>query len=344
MRRELGMAVAVVVICAFLFYSNHHFLGVPNMIDVLRDIGMLGILAIGSSLVIITGGIDLSVGAIVCLTGVLIAKISSPSTGGLHYPLWIGISVAMGVALLIGLFQGFLVTRVGLQPFIVTLGGLMWIRGIAKVIIHGRTISFGGSGFSSLANHGVLYLGHHEAILSFPFLAFIAAVLLGIYVLHMTVFGRYLFAIGGNRDAAYYSGLPVRRVELSAYVISAATAGIAGIFYASFIQNAGPNVGHGYELYAIAAAVIGGVSLRGGEGTIVGVIIGTSMMEVINNGITMFHWHYRSATGHRHTFHLGTHWQDFITGAVILLAVIFDQISHMLARRKRLKSQAAKTS
>ena len=138
MRRELGMAVAVAVICAFLWYSNHHFIGQYNILDLLRSVGMLGILAIGSSLVIITGGIDLSVGAIVCLTGVLIAKISSPSTGGLHYPMWIGISVALLAALLIGIFQGLLVTRMGLQPFIVTLGGLMWIRGIAEVIITGR--------------------------------------------------------------------------------------------------------------------------------------------------------------------------------------------------------------
>ena len=343
MRRELGMAVAVAVICAFLWFSNHNFIGQYNVLDLLRSIGMLGILAIGSSLVIITGGIDLSVGAIVCLTGVLIAKLSSPSTGGLHYPLWIGISVALAVALLIGIFQGLLVTRMALQPSIVTLGGLMWIRGIAEVIINGRTISFGDSSFVNLANYGLIKVGH-EAVFSWPFLGFIAAILLGGYLLHMTVYGRYLFAIGGNRDAAYYSGLPVKRVELGAYVISALTAGISGIFYASFIQDAGPTVGHGYELYAIAAAVIGGVSLRGGEGTIVGVIIGTSMMEVINNGITMFQWHYHNARGQLRTFHLGTHWQDFITGAVILLAVTFDQISYFLAKRKRLKAQAAKAS
>ncbi len=338
MRRELGIFFAVLVMCGFLFWCNHDFGKAANILNVSRQAAMLGIFAIGSSFVIITGGIDLSVGAIIGLTGVLIAKISSPSEHCLHHPLWVGIIIAMAVALSIGLIQGLLISKLKLQPFIVTLAGMLLVRGLAQIITHGGTLGLGTSPLINLSTEGLFHYGYH-AILAYPVLIFIGVILLAGYLLHGTVFGRYVFAIGGNRDAAQYSGIPVDRVETLTYVISAGLAGVAGICYASYIGQMTYNVGNGYELNAIAAAVIGGVSLRGGEGSVPGAIIGSIMMEVIQNGIILFKWVYYTA-GQRHVFRLSSNWTYFITGAVILLAVLIDQLANILNKRKRLKRQA----
>ena len=338
MRRELGIFFAVLVMCGFLFWCNHDFGKAANILNVSRQAAMLGIFAIGSSFVIITGGIDLSVGAIIGLTGVLIAKISSPSEHCLHHPLWVGICIAMAVALLIGLIQGLLISKLKLQPFIVTLAGMLLVRGLAQIITHGGTLGLGSSPLINLSTEGLFHYGYH-AILAYPVLIFIGVILLAGYLLHGTVFGRYVFAIGGNRDAAQYSGIPVDRVETLTYVISAGLAGVAGICYASYIGQMTYNVGNGYELNAIAAAVIGGVSLRGGEGSVPGAIIGSIMMEVIQNGIILFKWVYYTA-GQRQVFRLSSNWTYFITGAVILLAVLIDQLANILNKRKRLKRQA----
>src|SRR5688572_28162318 len=208
MRRELGMGVALILMCLGLFISNPDFLGYSNSINTLRQISMLGIFAIGIGFVIVTGGIDLSIGSTIGLVGVLIAKLSSTSQGGLGYSLWIGIPVALGIALAIGLTQGLLITRLGLQPFIVTLGGMLTIRGVSQTIAEGGTISLGQSSLLELANAGWLNVGG-EPLLPYPLLMFLVVIAVSTYVLHFTVYGRYLYAIGGNRDAAQYSGINV---------------------------------------------------------------------------------------------------------------------------------------
>jgi ribose transport system permease protein len=161
------------------------------------------------------------------------------------------------------------------------------------------------------------------------------------YLLHFTVFGRYVYAIGGNREAAEYSGVPVRKVETLTYVISALSGGIAGVCYASYIGQMSQQVGIAYELYAIAAAVLGGVSLRGGEGTVVGSIIGSCIMRVIDNGINMFQWAYRDDAGLRRIFRLDTNWTFIIIGAVILVAVILDQVAHIVRSKARTRRAGA---
>jgi len=163
-------------------------------------------------------------------------------------------------------------------------------------------------------------------------------------VLHFTVFGRYVYAIGGNRDAAEYSGIAVQKVETITYVISAGLAGVAGICYAAYIGQMSQQVGIAFELYAIAAAVLGGVSLRGGEGTIIGIIIGTAIMRVINNGITMFQIGYRDANNVRRVWRLDTNWEFIIIGAVILIAVILDQVVHVLQAKSRTRRAGAATA
>ena len=163
MRRELGMGVALILMCLGLFVSNPDFLGYSNTINTMRQISMLGIFAIGIGFVIITGGIDLSIGSLIGLTGVIIAKLSSTATGGLGYPLWVGITVALGVVLSLGLIQGLLITRLKLQPFIVTLGGMLLFRGVSQTIAEGGTLSLGGSPLLNLSSKGYLDVGGSSA-------------------------------------------------------------------------------------------------------------------------------------------------------------------------------------
>ena len=341
MRRELGMLVALILLCTGLYFSNPAFVGSSNVVVVDREVAMLGIMAIGIGFVIITGGIDLSIGSIVGLTGVLIAKLTlAPSihadginVGGFGWPLWLAIVSALLCTALIGLIQGLLITRLKLQPFIVTLAGMLLLKGISETITRGGSLSLAKSLLARLPLTG--FFDRHNGIvwIPYPVVIFFAVAALAIYVLHFTVFGRYVFAIGGNRDAAEYSGINVKRVEVSAYVISALLAGVAGICFAARIKDMGQQVGESFELAAITATVLGGCSLRGGEGSIIGIIIGTAIMKVIENGITMFGVDWK----------LNPHWTNIIIGATILLAVTADQIAHILRSRKRTVSAVEKS-
>jgi ribose transport system permease protein len=336
MRRELGMTAALALMCVVLTVANSDFAGQSNAVNTIRQISMLGIYAIGSAFVIVTGGIDLSVGSIVGLTGVIIAKLSSQAAGGLGHSLGLGIAVALGVALLIGLLQGLLITRLKLQPFIVTLGGMLLIRGVSQTIVEGGTLSLGTSPLLRMANGG-LFLHGGDPLVPYPALIFLAVIALGTYLLHFSVFGRYVYAIGGNRDAAAYSGINVRRVETSTYVISAGLAGVAGVCYAAYIGQMSQQVGVAYELYAIAAVVLGGCSLRGGEGTVLGIIIGSAMMRVIDNGINMFQIRYQDQDGVPRLWRLNPNWTFIIVGGVILIAVVLDQVVHIVGAARRLR-------
>lgn len=338
MRRELGMGVALFCMCLGLWLLNPDFLGQSNAVNTLRQISMLGIFAIGIGFVIVTGGIDLSIGSMVGLTGVIIAKLSSSRAGGLGYSLWVGIPAALSVAVALGWMQGLLITRLGLQPFIVTLGGMLLFRGLSQTIAEGGTLSLGGSPLLELASEGLVHVDG-EPLLPYPFLIFLGVIAVGSYVLHATVYGRYLFAIGGNREAAEYSGIPVRRIETSTYVISAGAAGVAGVCYAAYIGQMSQQVGVAYELYGIAAAVLGGCSLRGGEGTVLGIVIGAAVMRVIDNGINMFQVAYTDEHGIERLWRLSPNWTFVIIGAVILVAVVLDQVAHMLHAQRRVSSR-----
>jgi ribose transport system permease protein len=331
------MASALLVICLGLFISNSDVLGQSNAVNTLRQISMLGIYSIGSGFVIITGGIDLSVGSVVGLTGVIIARVSSQATGGGGHSLVLGVTVALAVALLVGLLQGLLITRLNLQPFIVTLAGMLLIRGVSQTVVQGGTLSLGTSPLLKLANEG-LFMHGGDPLLPYPLLIFLGVIAVGGYLLHATVFGRYLYAIGGNRDAAAYSGIPVRRVETATYVISAGLAGVAGVCYAAYIGQMSQQVGIAYELYAIAAVVLGGCSLRGGEGTVLGIVIGSAMMKVIDNGINMFQVRTQDADGIPRLWRLNPNWTFIIVGAVILIAVILDQVVHVVQEKSRIRA------
>jgi ribose transport system permease protein len=334
------MAIALAVMCLGLFVSNPDFLGQSNAMNLLRQISMLGIFSIGIGFVIITGGIDLSIGSIIGLTGVLIAKLSSEAAGGMGLSLWIGIPVALTVAMLLGLAQGLLITRLKLQPFIVTLGVMLLLRGVSQTVVQGGTLSFGDSPLLKLANGGFLSIGG-EPIIPYPFVIFLAVIAIATYVLHFTVFGRYVYAIGGNREAARYSGIDVNKVETLTYVLCAGLGGVAGVCYASYIGQMSQQVGVAYEMYAIAAAVLGGCSLRGGEGTTLGIVIGSAVMKVIDNGINMFQIRYVDADRVPRFWRLDPNWTNIIIGSVILVAVILDQVVHMVQAARRVRKAGA---
>jgi ribose transport system permease protein len=340
MRRELGMLVALVLMCAGLWWSNPDFLGQSNSMNTLRQISMLGIYAIGIGFVIITGGIDLSIGSVIGLTGVVIAKLSSEAAGGMGLSLWVGIPVGLAIAILFGIVQGLLITRLKLQPFIVTLCFMLIIRGISQRIVQGGTLSLGGSPLLGLANGG-LFLYRGDPLLPYPLLIFLAVIGIASYILHFTVFGRYVYAIGGNRDAAEYSGINVKKIETLTYVISAGLGGVAGVCYAAYIGQMSQQVGVAYELYAIAAVVLGGCSLRGGEGTVLGIIIGSAIMRVIDNGINMFQLRYTDAEGILRIWRIDPNNTLTIVGSVILMAVVLDQVVHIVQAKRRTRKAGA---
>jgi ribose transport system permease protein len=325
------MLVALVVMCIGLWISNPAFVKHYNLLNYTRQVSMLGILAVGITFVIVAGGIDLSLGSIVGLTGVIIAKFYDMGA-----PVWLGIIVALAVAVLVGMSQGLLITRLQLQPFIVTLGFMLLLRGVSQTIARGGSLSLGDSHFRDL--EGGPFTINGNPLLPWAMVIFIVVTVIAAFALHFTVFGRYLYAIGGNRAAAEYSGVPVKRVETITYVISATLAAVAGICWAAYIGQMNHGVGVAYELLAIAAVVLGGVSLRGGEGTILGVVIGTAILKLIENGFAVFEFLYRDVSGRVRAWKLDENWYSWVMGAVILIAVILDQVVHLVQERRRTRS------
>jgi len=328
------MLVALVVLGFGLWLSNPDFLSHYNLFNLARQVSMLGILAVGITFVIVAGGIDLALGSMVGLTGVLIAKWYMSGQA-----IWVGSLIGVAVVIMIGVSEGSLITRLGLQPFIVTLGFMLMLRGVSQAVAKGGSLSLGDSAFRQLSESGPFKYGD-TALVPWVLIIFLVVVALAAFVLHFTVFGRYLYAIGGNRAAAEYSGIPVRRIETITYIIAASLAALAGICYAAYIGQMNHGVGVAYELFAIAAVVLGGVSLRGGEGTILGVVIGSAILKLIENGFAVFQIRYTDHEGVRRIWRPDDNWYFIVMGAVILIAVILDQVVHLVQERRRTRGAA----
>lgn len=301
-RKELGMLGALASLILVIILFNPNFLSTFNLQNLSRHIALLTIFAIGEAIVIISGGIDLSVGSVIGFVGLLVAHMALVT--GL--PLLWAILIGVAFSALIGFFHGWLITRLGLQPFIVTLGGMMVLRGLAQTLTEGRNLGF-GTQFESFRFIGMGSVG------SIPMPVLIMLVITGFFwfLLKYTLFGRYLYALGGNLEATRYSGVRVETVQVGAYMICATLAGIAGILYSAYLPSASPSMGIAYELYAVAAAVLGGCSLRGGEGSVLGVLVGAAIMRVMSNGIVLLG--------------ISTFWENTVIGAVIIAAVILDR-------------------
>ena len=304
-KKELGLLVLILVIGAATATWEPLFLSPQNLLNLANLTGLFGIFSIGIGLVIITGGIDLSVGSMFALLGVIFIDLLS----NYEWPWPLALAFVLAAGLGLGAIQGFLVTRMRIQPFVVTLCGLLIYRGAARYYTNDASMGFGYGG--DYATLQWLVTGRFYGVpFSFLFLMLVAAVMS--VVLHRSVFGRYLYAVGKNEEAARFSGIRTGRVIAGAYILCGMLAGITTVFLVFYTNSVSPSsFGNFYELYGIAAAVLGGCSLRGGEGSIVGIVLGTILLQVLQNLVNI--------VGIPSLLNFA------VMGTVILLGVLVDQ-------------------
>jgi ribose transport system permease protein len=322
MKKELGIAILLVVLCIVVAAINPRFLGASNMENMARLIGMYGIFSIGMGLVIITGGIDLSIGSVFALQGIILAIMLREW----NWPWPMAVLVSVLGVMLLGAMHGWFIAKIRMQPFIVTLCGLLFYRGMARFIANDETKGFGGEGFAALRQLATGSIGP----VPMPFILLIIIGVIAYVLLHRSVFGRYLYAVGRNEDAARYSGINSQMIILSTYVVEMFLVGIGGILIAFYTNSISPaNHGSSYELYAIAAAVLGGCSLRGGEGSILGIVIGTALLQVLQNLVNLLG--------------IPSSLNFAVMGAVIFLGVLVDQISGQRKKKQQVPTPAPLT-
>ena len=280
-RKELAVLLLLVALCAIVATASPQFLSVTNLQNVARLVGTYGMFSIGVGIVIITGGIDLSVGSICALLGVLLSMMLVEW----RWPAAVALAAVIALGGCLGAAHGLLVARLRLQPFIVTLCGLLLYRGAARYIAEDSTKGFGtGQGFEWVR---ALAAGSVGGV-PMPFVLMCVVAGLAWVLLHRSVFGRHLFAIGHNAEAAHYSGVNTRAVITWAYMLSGILAAFSAIVIAFYTNSISPaSHGNFYELYAIAAAVVGGCSLRGGEGSVLGIVMGAALLQVLRNLVNL---------------------------------------------------------
>jgi ribose transport system permease protein len=292
--------VSLIVLFVALSVASPYFLTANNLASVARQTAVFNTMALGMTIVIISGGIDLSVGSILGLSGLV-------GTMALErgYPIPVGVLIGLLVGTVCGLANGIMVTKLRIPPFVVTLGTLGIFRGLALIISNGLPVHRIPPGFS--------FLGEGN-LLGVPFVVWllvICAVAVHVILEH-TRLGRYAFAIGSNKIASLYAGIPVDFHVMAVYAIGGTLTGLAGMIEASRLMTGQPTAGQGYELQAIAAVVIGGGSLNGGEGSVVGTLIGAFIMGLLSNGADLLN--------------ISNYWQQVIIGSVIILAVTLDEL------------------
>jgi ribose transport system permease protein len=296
--------VAVILACIFLSFATDSFATSKNLYNITRNVTFVAIIALGMTLVIITGGIDLSVGSVLCLCSMILGVVMHAG-----YSIEVGIAASVATALVIGACHGLLIAYIGMPPFVVTLATLSIARSLAMVA-SGNTVvfQFGPDHDKLLAlGGGAWFFGIANPVVYMVVLALITG-----FILRWTRFGRYIYAIGGNEHAAILTGVPVRQIKVAVYMISSLSAGIAGIIQTGWLGAITTNIGTGLELQVIAAAVIGGAALAGGVGTALGAIVGAALIEVIRNSLGLLG--------------INAFWQGCFIGGAILFAVLFDRV------------------
>jgi ribose transport system permease protein len=323
MKKNMGIFLLLVVVFAFAAIKSPNFLSAYNLQNTIRWTSLFGIISIGVAFVIITGGIDLSIGSVIGLIGSLLPWL-------LYHKDWslaAALPAVLILSVLLGLAHGLLITKLHLRPFIVTLCGLLIYRGLARYITGDATQGYGTGTvhLKALVKGNVVeYVTGHAPAFDLPNVAIVLLItaLLAAFFLNRTIWGRYLFALGRNEEAARFSGIRTDRMVILTYVICAALAGVAGVLFSLDLNSVQPSgFGNFYELYAIAAAVLGGCSLRGGEGSILGVIIGTALMRVLYNAINMLG--------------IPTQLEFAIIGTVIRVGVAADEVVRQFAAARR---------
>jgi ribose transport system permease protein len=313
--RELNVLVAFVVLCLYFYWRRPEiFFLKANVAIIMRFVAIFGMLAIGEVFVIITGGIDLSVGSLTAFTGVICSWMMLKGIA------WFGIdAVPMGLAIvltliagsLIGVWHGFAVTKLNIPPFIITLGTLLIARGSASYLTKGYPVVFKrGDEFLKLGQGKVDFVPN-------AFLILIGMAIIAYIILSFTKVGYRIYAVGGNLEAARLSGINVTQIRILCYALSGFLAAVTGILLASRLGQGTPTVGNSYELWAIAAAVLGGTSLLGGEGTVLGAVIGACIVGVMQNGMVLLN--------------VSSYLQDAILGGALVIAVTYDTLRRQLS-------------
>jgi ribose transport system permease protein len=311
-RQIFWVSVAAALALVVLSLASEAFATQQNLFNVTRNFAFVGIIAIGMTAVIITGGIDLSVGAVLALSGMVIGMLMNTGT-----PFWLAALVALGTALLVGAFNGAMIAYVRMPPFVVTLGMLSIARSLAMVLSANRMVyEFGpdqaqlltlGGGFISVDLPFVVPIRVPN-----PVLFLVAMTVITGLAMRWTKWGRHLFAVGGNEEAANLTGVAVRRMKMTVYMFCSLCAGVAGILEVGWLGTITTGLGQGMELTVIAAAVIGGANLTGGVGTAFGAVVGAALIEIIRNSLTLLG--------------ISTFWQGTFVGGFIIVAVLFDRL------------------
>lgn len=314
MKKEFGILTLLLVLCGVTAGMNPNFLSATNLTSNANLIGIYGIFGIGLGLIIITGGIDLSVGSMFALCGVLLPM----ALRDWNWPWPVALLCAIALPMVLGAVHGTLITKMKIQPFIITLCGLMIYRSIARFVAKDSTKGFGSAeGFEKLKE--IATGKWHGVPNTFIILLIIALVMW--FVLHRSIYGRYLFAVGRNEDATRFSGVNTKLLIGSTYVVAGLLTGIAGVLFAFYTNSISPSIhGNSYELYGIAAAVLGGCSLRGGEGSILGILIGTAIFRVLQNLVILLG--------------IDSSLEFAVMGTVVLIGVLTDQFFQNRASKR----------
>lgn len=306
-KRNLGAMIALIFLCVALGFTTSTFLVTQNLLSVLRNICVNCLIAFGITCVLIGGGIDLSVGSVVAASGVIAVRLAN-----IGAPVVLCVFVALLFGATIGLFNGYVISHTTLPPFIVTLSTQIIVRGVSYILTGGQPTQCTNEAFNEL---GTGYLFG----LPIPVIIVVIAMIVLYFILNRTGFGRHVYAVGGNREAARYGGVNVKWVQMRVFMISGIMAALAGVVLAARLYSGQPNVGEGFERDAIAASVLGGTSFNGGIGTLGGTVIGALIIGVLNNGMNLLK--------------IDTYWQYVVKGCVILGAVYIDYLKK--ARSKK---------
>jgi ribose transport system permease protein len=305
--REIGVLAALIVLCIVMSFASPYFLKTQNIFNVLRGMSTIGIMAIGMTMVIVSGGIDLSVGSLAAVSAMLTARLMTYH----EVPPWISVIGGMLMGLLLGATNGFIITRIKVNPFITTLGMMSVARGLTYLLATGLQGSVASN--IPMRNEQVNFLGSgYIGVVPFPVIEMVVLVTIFSLFLKHVVLGRQIYAVGSNEQAARLSGVNVGNVRLFVYTLLGGLAALAGVMGAGLLSTAPTNLGLGNELDVIAAVVIGGASLAGGEGTILGAVIGAAIMAVIRNAFVLLK--------------LPIYLQTITIGVVIIIAVALDQL------------------
>ncbi|MDD6619057.1 MAG: ABC transporter permease [Lachnospiraceae bacterium] len=299
--RNFALVFIIIAIIVVMSFVSPVFMTSKNIINIIRQISINGIIAVGMTFVILTGGIDLSVGSVVAITSVIVGSMLQGGSNWL-----VACIVALLISLVFGAFNGFMIAYVGFQPFIATLATVTMGSGIALAYSDGKPFTISNESFLKI---GQGYLG----AIPIPIVLLVIVVAIGLIILKTTTFGRYVFAIGGNKNAAKLSGVRTRRVELMVYVISALCASIVGLILSARISSGQPTAGEGYELDAIAATAIGGTSMTGGVGSLTGTIFGFVLLGLMTNSMNLLN--------------INSFYQEIVKGILIIIAVFLDMTS-----------------